>query len=263
MVYSKPNDTGCQKRGHNAVNAKVVVTLNKGINMRNILFVIVSATLLAGCSQNEDPVSAETEKATAASEAQATEADSSAASSTASASATQATEPESGASSAPDAETVTSSESPQASSDNQETPAPASFISATVNKKVSIRAEASSNGDTVATLEKGATVTVGSRNGIWYAAQSPTEGWIKMSDVTIPNNGDGSSVLAGFFSGRMGSGNSVASTGARGLTSEDVVTSTPDFEAVKELNALQNSGDSLGDDFFDDQEERNITDSNG
>ena len=132
-------------------------------------------------------------------------------------------------------------------------------IPATTNKKAPIRAAANSGSATVSTVDKGADLSLGSRNGIWYAVQSPVEGWVKITDVTIPSaGGDGSSGLAGLVSGRMGSGNSVASSGARGLDGDAISTGQPDFEAVLELSALQNSGDSLGEKFFDDQEERDI-----
>jgi len=232
--------------------------------MKSILFVIMSTILLAGCSQNEDPVAGETKEATASSEAPAPQSGSATAPPEAPAGTVQVAESESSSPAADPAEADTSSESSAApetaavTSDSEQSAAPVTFVSATVNKKAPVRAEASSNGDTVATLDKGASITVGSRSGIWYAAQSPTEGWIKITDVTIPNNGDGSSALAGLVSGRMGSGNSVASSGARGLDGDAVVTGKPDFEAVKELAALQNSGDSLGADFFKDQSERDI-----
>ena len=227
--------------------------------MKTIFFLIMSVALLAGCGQKEEPAVAETQDASGASEAPATQSESTAASSETPASATQASESEGGATSADPTEAAgTSADGAVATSDSQESAAPTTFVSATVNKKASVRAEASSSGDTVATLDKGASITVGSRSGIWYAAQSPAEGWIKITDVTIPNKGDGSSALAGLVSGRMGSGNSVASSGARGLDGDAVVTGKPDFEAVKELYALQNSGDSLGADFFDDQDERDI-----
>ena len=227
--------------------------------MKTIFFLIMSVALLAGCGQKEEPAVAETQDASGANEAPATQSESTAASSETPGSATQASEPEGGAPSADPTEAAgTSAEGAVATSDSQESAAPITFVSATVNKKASVRAEASSSGDTVATLDKGASITVGSRNGIWYAAQSPAEGWIKITDVTIPNKGDGSSALAGLVSGRMGSGNSVASSGARGLDGDAVVTGKPDFEAVKELYALQNSGDSLGADFFEDHGERDI-----
>ena len=227
--------------------------------MKTIFFLIMSVALLAGCGQKEEPAVAETQDASGASEAPATQSESTAASSETPASATQASESEGGAPSADPTEAAgTSADGAVATSDSQESAAPITFVSATVNKKASVRAEASSSGDTVATLDKGASITVGSRSGIWYAAQSPAEGWIKITDVTIPNKGDGSSALAGLVTGRMGSGNSVASSGARGLDGDAVVTGKPDFEAVKELYALQNSGDSLGADFFDDQDERDI-----
>ena len=227
--------------------------------MKTIFFLIMSVALLAGCGQKEEPAVAETQDASGASEAPATQSESTAASSETPASATQASESEGGAPSADPTEAAgTSADGAVATSDSQESAAPITFVSATANKKASVRAEASSSGDTVATLDKGASITVGSRSGIWYAAQSPAEGWIKITDVTIPNKGDGSSALAGLVSGRMGSGNSVASSGARGLDGDAVVTGKPDFEAVKELYALQNSGDSLGADFFEDHGERDI-----
>lgn len=234
--------------------------------MKRIFFVIMSAILLAGCSQNEDPVAGETEEATAPSEAPAPQSQSAAAPPVAPAGTVQVAESESSSPAAAPAEADTSSESSVApesgavTSGSEQSAAPATFISATVKKKAPIRAETSSSGDTVATLDKGADIKVGSRSGIWYAVQSPAEGWIKITDVTIPNSGDGSSALAGLVSGRMGSGNSVASSGARGLDGDAVITGQPDFEAVKELYALQNSGDSLGTDFFKDQDERDITD---
>ena len=235
--------------------------------MKYIFCVIVSTLVLAGCGQSDESAVAETEETSDASGASAE---------------SSAPVPEPPKTPAVPGQAGMSADSPSAQSDTQSanasgdapdsaatesnsepSAAPAAAIAATANKETSIRAEASSSSEAVTTIDENSGLSLGSRNGIWYAVQSPAEGWIKISDVTFPNNDDGSNALAGFFSGRMGSGNSVASTGARGLTSEDVVTSTPDFEAVEELNALQNSGDSLGDDFFDDQEERNITDSNG
>ena len=239
--------------------------------MKYLFFVIVSTLLLAGCGQSEEPEVAETQEmsdengasaesiAPVADEASGDLETSAASGQSAMSADSPATEGDAQSASAPGE----SAESTSTESNSGPSAAPAAAIAAKANKKASIRAEASSSSEAVTSIDKNSDISLGSRNGIWYAVQSPTEGWIKISDVTFPNSGDGSSALAGFFSGRMGSGNSVASTGARGLSSEDVVTSTPDFEAVKELNALQNSGDSLGDDFFDNQEERNITDSNG
>ena len=239
--------------------------------MKYIFFVIVSTLLLAGCGQSDEPAVAETQETSdangASAEPSAPVADKASGDSETTAASGQAAMSADSPSAQGDTQSANasgeSSESASTESNSGPSAAPAAAIAAKANKKASIRAEASSSSEAVTSIDKNSDISLGSRNGIWYAVQSPTEGWIKISDVTFPDSGDGSSALAGFFSGRMGSGNSVASTGARGLTSEDVVTSTPDFEAVEELNALQNSGDSLGDDFFDNQEERNITDSNG
>ena len=237
--------------------------------MKYIFFVIVSTLLLAGCGQSDEPAVAETQETSDASgasaEPSAPVADEASEDSETAAASGQADMSADLPSEQSDTQSANASEdsSDSASTDSNSEASAAAAIAAKANKKASIRAEASSSSEAVTSIDKNSDISLGSRSGIWYAVQSPAEGWIKISDVTFPNNDDGSSALAGLFSGRMGSGNSVASTGARGLTSEDVVTSTPDFEAVEELNALQNSGDSLGDDFFDDQEERNITDSNG
>ena len=237
--------------------------------MKYIFFVIVSTLLLAGCGQSDEPAVAETQETSDASGASAEPSAPVPDEASGDSGTTAASEQADMSADSPSAQSDT--QSANASGDSSESAATesnseasvAATIAAKANKKASIRAEASSSSEAVTSIDKNSDISLGSRSGIWYAVQSPAEGWIKISDVTFPNKDDGSSALAGFFSGRMGSGNSVASTGARGLTSEDVVTSTPDFEAVEELNALQNSGDSLGNDFFDDQEERNITDSNG
>ena len=237
--------------------------------MKYIFLVIVSTLLLAGCGQSDGPVVAETQETSDASgasaETTAPVADKASEDSETTSASGQADMSADLPSEQSDTQSANASEdsSESAATESNSEASVATAIAAKANKKASIRADASSSSEAVTSIDKNSDISLGSRNGIWYAVQSPAEGWIKISDVTFPNNDDGSSALAGLFSGRMGSGNSVASTGARGLTSEDVVTSTPDFEAVEELNALQNSGDSLGDDFFDDQEERNITDSNG
>ena len=237
--------------------------------MKSIFLVMVFTLLLAGCGQSDEPAVAETQETSDASgasaEPSAPVADKASEDSETAAASGQADMSADLPSEQSDIQSANASEdsSESAATESNSEASVATAIAAKANKKASIRAEASSSSEAVTSIDKNSDISLGSRNGIWYAVQSPAEGWIKISDVTFPNNDDGSSALAGLFSGRMGSGNSVASTGARGLTSEDVVTSTPDFEAVEELNALQNSGDSLGDDFFDDQEERNITDSNG
>ena len=241
--------------------------------MKKYLSVIASVVILAGCGQSEDPAAPES---SAAGEATAPEV-------AVAATAEEVTKGAPGPQPPEGPEVTTSSDEAPASevssspvtatkadasadddsvaeSDNQEASTPMVAIPATTNKKAPIRAAANSGSATVNTVDKGADLSLGSRNGIWYAVQSPFEGWVKITDVTIPTaGGDGSSGLAGLVSGRMGSGNSVASSGARGLDGDAISTGQPDFEAVQELSALQNSGDSLGEKFFDGQEERDIT----
>lgn len=250
--------------------------------MKYIFFVIVSTLLLAGCGQSDEPAVAETQETSdangASAEPSAPVADEASGASaepsppvTDEASGDSETTAASGqvamSADSPAAQGGTqsasasgeSSESASTESNSGPSVAPAAAIAAKANKKAAIRAEASSSSEAVTSIDKNSDISLGSRNGIWYAVQSPSEGWIKITDVTIPSSGNGSSVLAGLASGRLGGGNSVASSGARGLDGDAVVTGDPDFEAVKELAALQDSGDSLGADFFKKQDEREIT----
>ena len=237
--------------------------------MKYLFFVIVSTLLLAGCSQSDESAVAETQETSdangASAEPSAPVADGASGDSETTATSGQTAMSADSPAAQGDTQSASASdesaESTPTESNGQSSVAPAAAIAAKANKKAAIRAEASSSSDAVTSIDKNADISLGSRNGIWYAVQSPSEGWIKITDVTIPSSGNGSSVLAGLASGRLGGGNSVASSGARGLDGDAVVTGAPDFEAVKELAALQDSGDALGTDFFKEQDEREITNS--
>jgi hypothetical protein len=129
---------------------------------------------------------------------------------------------------------------------------------ATARKSSAIRAEPKAAADEVQALQKGDSLVLGSRKGLWYAVTEPSEGWIKMTDVAIESSG-GASPLAALASGRRGSGNTVSSSGARGLDGAAITTGEPNFEAVAELTALSEADTGVGDDFFADQAEREIT----
>ncbi|MFL2501484.1 MAG: hypothetical protein ACJ0Q1_01050 [Luminiphilus sp.] len=236
--------------------------------MKYLFFVILSTLLLAGCGQSDEPAVAETEETSdangASAEPSAPVADgASGDSETTAASGQTAMSADSPVAQGDTQKSASASdesaESTSTESNGGSSVAPAAAIAAKANKKAAIRAEASSSSEAVTSIDKNSDISLGSRSGIWYAVQSPSEGWIKITDVAIPSSGNGSSVLAGLASGRLGGGNSVASSGARGLDGDAVVTGAPDFEAVKELAALQDSGDSLGADFFTEQDEREIT----
>jgi hypothetical protein len=231
--------------------------------MKYIVFVIVSTLLLAGCGQSDEPAVAETQETSdtngASAEPSAPVADEASGDSETTAASGQVAMSAGSPAAQSASASGESSESASTEPNSGPSAAPAAAIAAKANKKAAIRAEASSSSEAVTSIDKNSDISLGSRNGIWYAVQSPSEGWIKITDVTIPSSGNGSSVLAGLASGRLGSGNSVASSGARGLDGDAVVTGAPDFEAVKELAALQDSGDSLGADFFKEQDEREIT----
>jgi hypothetical protein len=128
---------------------------------------------------------------------------------------------------------------------------------ATARKPSAIRAEPNPAAAVVSDLQAGESLVLGSRKGLWYAVTKPSDGWIKMTDVAIESS-DGASPLAALASGRRGSGNTVSSSGARGLDGAAITTGEPNFDAVAELSELSEAGTNLGDDFFADQADREI-----
>lgn len=129
---------------------------------------------------------------------------------------------------------------------------------ATARKDSQILAQPKANGSVVQSLKAGDSLSLGSRQGVWYSVDAPAVGWIKMTEVSVQSEGAGSS-LAGLASGRSGSGNTVASSGARGLDGAAITTGEPDFEAVEELATLAEADTGLGGDFFADLPDREIT----
>ena len=160
--------------------------------MKYFFFVIVSTLLLAGCGQSEEPEVAETQEmsdengasaesiAPVADEASGDLETSAASGQSAMSADSPAAEGDAQSASAPGE----SAESTSTESNGGPSVAPAAAIAAEASKKAAIRAEASSSSQAVTSIDKNSDISLGSRNGIWYAVQSPSEGWIKITDVT-------------------------------------------------------------------------------
>lgn len=127
---------------------------------------------------------------------------------------------------------------------------------ATARKNTTIYSAPDKNSEGVAKIKKGAELSLGERQGLWYVVETPHSGYVKMTDVAVATEGK-SIGLAGLASGRSGAGNSVAATGVRGLDAEAVVTGDPDFEAASQMNDLSADDESM-DEFFSDAEEREV-----
>jgi len=92
----------------------------------------------------------------------------------------------------------------------------------------------------VGTLGRGETVDILKRQGGWYqVTSSKGNGWVRMLSVRRGEVRKSSEVtgLAGFASGRAGTGKVVATTGVRGLSEEDLKSAKFDESEVKSMEA--------------------------
>ena len=91
--------------------------------------------------------------------------------------------------------------------------------------------------DKVVLLEAETRVETGVRRGLWVELIKPSQGWVKLRSLKIGSaaTGSASSSLSGLKSGREGIGNAVSASGVRGLDSEMIKLSDPDFQALEEF----------------------------
>mgnify|MGYP002636391958 FL=1 len=97
---------------------------------------------------------------------------------------------------------------------------------ATARKNTTIYSAPDKKSESVAKIKKGAELSLGERQGLWYVVEAPQSGYVKMTEVAVATGGK-SIGLESLASGRSGAGNSVAATGVRGLDAEAVVTGDP------------------------------------
>ena len=87
-------------------------------------------------------------------------------------------------------------------------------------------------------LEVGVPVTTGLRRGLWIEVLEPLPGWVKLRHLRRISGSKTSSSLNALQSGRRGVGNAVSASGVRGLDSEMIRLSAPDYGAVEDFKAF-------------------------
>ena len=126
---------------------------------------------------------------------------------------------------------------------------------AEAKRDCSLRATPSAKAESSGSVDSGASLQVGERKGLWLKIESPSEGWLKLTEVKFTETSSGGG-LSGLASGRQAAGNSVASSGARGLGTELLETSQPDFDELEKLKAFESTIDA--EQFFADLETREV-----
>lgn len=98
-----------------------------------------------------------------------------------------------------------------------------------------LRAEPSASGKAVKVLSEAAPVNVIGRKGFWINVKlDESEGWLPIKELSVSNSGSKTQLNTG----RLTKGNIVATSAARGLTAEDLLSANPDFVAFSHLTGL-------------------------
>ena len=85
-------------------------------------------------------------------------------------------------------------------------------------------------------LASGSPVKALKRQGFWVEVDaSGKTGWLKVSQINFAGATGGATAID---TGRLGTGNIVATSAARGLSAKDLVSGRPDFNEVNKLDAL-------------------------
>jgi hypothetical protein len=85
-------------------------------------------------------------------------------------------------------------------------------------------------------LAAGSSVKAVKRQGFWVEVDaSGKTGWLKVSQINFAGATGGATAID---TGRLGTGNIVATSAARGLSAKDLVSGQPDFNEVNKLDAL-------------------------
>jgi hypothetical protein len=115
---------------------------------------------------------------------------------------------------------------------------------ASIVRSTELKAKPFIDAATLATLAENQKVDVLSRDGSWdqVKAGGPA-GWVKMMSLrypTVPSSGD-SKAGSTFLGSAIGSNRSVSTTGAKGLSGDDLKTARPNPGELKTANAYATS----------------------
>ena len=104
-----------------------------------------------------------------------------------------------------------------------------------------LRSEPSASGNIVRVLSQETPVDLIGRKGFWINVKvAESKGWLSIKELSASKKGS----TRALNTGRQTKGNIVATSAARGLTAEDLVSARPDFDAFGQLTGL---GVSVGD----------------
>jgi len=85
-------------------------------------------------------------------------------------------------------------------------------------------------------VKAGTQVKVLKRQGFWVEVSSSSgQGWLKISAINFSSGGDGPIAID---TGRLGKGNIVSTSAARGLSAKDLLQGKPNFDDVAKLEKL-------------------------
>lgn len=103
-------------------------------------------------------------------------------------------------------------------------------------RQAELKAAAMADARTIGTLPAQAALTIATRKGFWVqVASGSLAGWLRVSDIQFVQPGNARVNLAALDSGRLGKGNIVATSAARGLSAKDLQDAAPDVAAVQAL----------------------------
>ena len=115
------------------------------------------------------------------------------------------------------------------------------------NRSTELRDRAAPDGKTLATLPENTAVKVIARGGGWTQVEAQSQkGWVRVFHLRFPSTVEATTSSGGALGGltsALGFGrqtaksSTVATTGIRGLTSEDFANANPDPEALRRLQS--------------------------
>ena len=116
--------------------------------------------------------------------------------------------------------------------------------SATVTRAARLTLNPYTDAQVIATLQGGAAVEILERRGGWYRVKTVdgrNEGWLRMASVHLGEQSAAESETSFWgslfaWTGRSQSRTTVATTGVRGLSEEEINAAAPDAAAVKRLD---------------------------
>lgn len=121
-----------------------------------------------------------------------------------------------------------------------------SALAQTLSGTTDLKESPSDQAKTVKSAPANTSIKLIRRQGFWAEIEAlGNKGWVKLSNVQL---GGGAGLAAGLDTGRMGKGNIVSTSAARGLSSKELTGAKPDFngfEQFRQLTVTVNAADAF------------------